>query len=63
MKAILWPEEWLLASQVFCTVDIVSVTERTKAWTVFVLSNTGIVGSNPTQVMNVCLYLFCVCVR
>jgi hypothetical protein len=29
---------------------------------VFVRSNTGIVGSNPTQGMDACLRLFCVCV-
>jgi hypothetical protein len=29
---------------------------------VFALSNTGIVGSNPTQGMDICLRLFCVCV-
>jgi hypothetical protein len=32
-----------------------------KAWTVFVLSNTGIVGSNPTWSMDVCVLLFCLC--
>jgi hypothetical protein len=31
--------------------------------TVFVRSNAGIVGSNPTQGLYVCLCLFCVCVR
>jgi hypothetical protein len=35
---------------------------RSKAWTVFARSNTGIVGSNPTQGMDVCLSLICVCV-
>jgi hypothetical protein len=29
---------------------------------VFVRSNTGIVGSNPTRGMDVCMRLFCVCV-
>jgi hypothetical protein len=33
-----------------------------KAWTVFALSNAGIVGSIPTQGMDICLCLFCVCV-
>jgi hypothetical protein len=32
----------------------------TVAWTVFTRSNAGIVGSNPTQGMNVCLRFFCV---
>jgi hypothetical protein len=35
---------------------------RSKAWTVFARSNTEIVGSNPTQVMDVSVCLFCVCV-
>jgi hypothetical protein len=43
----------------------VTVTARSKAWTVFARSNAGIVGSNPTQGMDVlcvCMCLFCVCV-
>jgi hypothetical protein len=35
---------------------------RSKAWTVFARWNTGIVGSNPTRGVNVCVRLFCVCV-
>jgi hypothetical protein len=31
-----------------------------KAWTVFARSNSGIVGSNPTRGMDVCVRLFCV---
>jgi hypothetical protein len=37
----------------------ITVAGRSKALTVFARSNTGIVGSNPTQDMNVCVY--CVC--
>jgi hypothetical protein len=42
-----------------------TMAERAEAWTVFVRSNTGIVGSNPTQDMDVCVIysvfvLFCV---
>jgi hypothetical protein len=33
-----------------------------KAWTVFVGSNAGIVDSSPIQGMDVCMRLFCVCV-
>jgi hypothetical protein len=33
-----------------------------KAWTVCARSNSGIVSSDPTQGMDVCLSLFCVCV-
>jgi hypothetical protein len=38
----------------------VAVTVRSKAWTVFAHSNTGIMGSNPTQDVDVFLRLFCV---
>jgi hypothetical protein len=37
------------------------VAALSKAWTVFARSNTGIVGSNPIRVMDVCVRLFCVC--
>jgi hypothetical protein len=40
-----------------------TVATRSKAWNVFVHSNNGIVGLNPTQGMDVCLCLFCVCVK
>jgi hypothetical protein len=33
----------------------ITVAARSKAWTIFARSNTGIVGSNPTQGMDVCL--------
>jgi hypothetical protein len=36
------------------------VTARSKAWTLFARSNTGTVGSNPTQDTDVCVRLFCV---
>jgi hypothetical protein len=38
------------------------VTARSKVWTVSDRSNTGTVGSNPTQDMDVYVRLFCVCV-
>jgi hypothetical protein len=41
-----------------------TVSARSEAWTVFAPSNTGIVGSNPTPGIDVCVYsvfvLFCV---
>jgi hypothetical protein len=40
----------------------ITVAARSKAWTVFSRSNTGIMGSNPTRGMDVCVLLFCVCV-
>jgi hypothetical protein len=42
----------------------VSVANPSKAWTVFARSDAGIVGSNPTQGMDVwcvCMRLFCLC--
>jgi hypothetical protein len=38
----------------------IKVAVRSKEWTVFAHSNTGIVGSNPTRGMDVCVRLFCV---
>jgi hypothetical protein len=40
----------------------ITVAEWSNAWTIFALSNTGIVRSNPTQGMDVCVRLFYVCV-
>jgi hypothetical protein len=37
----------------------ITMTARCEVWTVFVPLNTGIVGSNPTQGMDVCARLFC----
>jgi hypothetical protein len=36
------------------------VAARTKTWYIFALSNSGIVGSNPTRSMDFCVRLFCV---
>jgi hypothetical protein len=40
----------------------ITVASRSKACTVFARSNAGIVGSNPTQDMDLCVRLFCFCV-
>jgi hypothetical protein len=40
----------------------ITVAAGSKAWTLFARSNAGIVGSNRTQGMDVCVRLFCVCV-
>jgi hypothetical protein len=37
----------------------ITMAARSKALAVFTRSNTGIVGSNPTQRMDVCVLLFC----
>jgi hypothetical protein len=42
--------------------DAITVTSPSKARTVFARSNAGIVGSNPTQGMDICVHLICVCV-
>jgi hypothetical protein len=39
---------------------LIRVAARSKAWTVFALSNTGILSSNPTPGMDVCVRLICV---
>jgi hypothetical protein len=39
----------------------ITVTARSESWTVFARSNTGVVGSNPTQDMDACVRLLCVC--
>jgi hypothetical protein len=38
----------------------ITVAARSKAWTVFARSNTGIVGSNHTQGMDVCVCVYSV---
>jgi hypothetical protein len=40
----------------------VTVAARFKALTIFVRSNAGMVSSNSTRGMDVCVRLFCVCV-
>jgi hypothetical protein len=42
--------------------ESITLAARSKACNVFARSNTGIVGSNLTQGMDVCLRLICVCV-
>jgi hypothetical protein len=49
--SVLYIHSWLIA-----------VAARSKAWSVFTHSDVGIVGSNPTEDINICLRLFCVCV-
>jgi hypothetical protein len=39
----------------------ITVAERYKAWTVIARSNTGIVGWNPTEAMDVCAFILCLC--
>jgi hypothetical protein len=39
----------------------ITLASRSKAWTAFALSKTGVGGSNPTQNVNVCVRLFHVC--
>jgi hypothetical protein len=46
--------EWIEKVAIFTTVPI-TVAARSKAWAVFASSNSGIVGSNPTRGMDVCV--------
>jgi hypothetical protein len=53
----------MFRSDLYWFIFVSSLTvARSKAWTVFARLNTGIVGSNPTRDMNVCVRLLCVCV-
>jgi hypothetical protein len=57
-KLIGWP--WMRdLSGSGCCLLLITVAAQSKAWTVFVRSNIGIGGSNPTWGMNVCVCLFC----
>jgi hypothetical protein len=38
----------------------ITMAARSKAWTVFARSNTGVVGWNPIRSMDVCVRLFCI---
>jgi hypothetical protein len=40
----------------------ITVAARSRAWTIFALSNTGVLGSNPTRGINICVRLLDVCV-
>jgi hypothetical protein len=45
-----------------CVTLPITVAARSKAWTVFARSDAGMVGSNPTQGMDVwCVYVFILC--
>jgi hypothetical protein len=46
--------------RLYSSYTLITVAARSKAWTVFARSNIGIVGSDPTQGMDVCVRLFCV---
>jgi hypothetical protein len=39
------------------TLSPITVAAQFKAWTVFARSNAGIMGSNPTQGMDVCMFI------
>jgi hypothetical protein len=55
----------LFAEDLFCGLFLwrpITVAARSKAWTVFARSNAGIMGSNLTQSMDVCIRLFSLCV-
>jgi hypothetical protein len=51
-----------LQNSVCTNTEPITVVARCNPWTVFARWNWGIVGSNPTRGMVVCVHLFCVCV-
>jgi hypothetical protein len=50
----------VLTSSLLARIQAITVAVLSKARTVFSSPNAGIVGSNPTQGMDICLRLFCV---
>jgi hypothetical protein len=54
---LLWVVIWFSSSLVHAPI---TVAARSKTWTVFARSNTGIVSSNTTGDLAVCMRLFCV---
>jgi hypothetical protein len=62
-KVLLYFMEWMGSLLWFLVITRqITVSARSKAWTVFARPNTGIVASNPTQGMDVFVHVFCVCV-
>jgi hypothetical protein len=59
LKIFRWSELDYVA---YNLIRLITVAARSKAWTVFVCSNAGIVSSNPTRGMDVCVPSFCACV-
>jgi hypothetical protein len=55
-------KQYTFTAYLLYPVQPITVAALSKAWNVFARSNAGIAGSNPTQGMDVCLCLFCVCV-
>jgi hypothetical protein len=49
----IWFNKYVLLIKVTFTDVPITVAARSKAWTVFTLSNAGILSSNPTQSMDV----------
>jgi hypothetical protein len=59
------PRYLLRLGLAFATAELrlpITVAARSKAWTVFARSNPGIIGSNPTGGMDVCVCVYSVCV-
>jgi hypothetical protein len=69
-KGFCWPKiasfrasfkfSYSVCSHIVVTIKPITVAARSEARNVFARSNTGIVGSNRTQGVDVCLCLFCV---
>jgi hypothetical protein len=65
-RARIWPRRgWIGSFDLLNTYRPqlpITVAAQCKAWTAFVRSGSGVVGSDPTRGMFVCVRLFCVCV-
>jgi hypothetical protein len=51
-----------LLSNDLTSFEPITVVARSKARTIFARAKTGILGSNPTRGIDVCVRLFCVCI-
>jgi hypothetical protein len=54
--------ELMQTFQIFIQIEPITVAAGSKARTIFARSNTGVMDSNPTRSMDVCLRLICDCV-
>jgi hypothetical protein len=58
-NTFLWVQKFVRSVHVIKPIKMATLST---AWTIFARSNTGIVGSNPTQSMDICVRLFFICI-
>jgi hypothetical protein len=56
-----WSVHFYLKLFIYAFYEPMTVTEQSKAWTVFARSNSEIKGLNPTQGIGICVRLLCLC--